>query len=181
MAKIHIGSRFLLFFLIPVFLIGAQSVGDNIASIFNIDEGSGYIRMYEMQDMLSEAGIKGDSRAETAEIAIADFFEEPLGKGLGYSWKWAEKQPEGQGTHNLNLRYMLEFGIIGMCIWPLFVFSLFVDRTKGIDRLWLLGVCGIALLSSLFSHNLVEQGAILASMYAVFALPVKKKELRKLN
>lgn len=172
---------FALFCTIPIVLIGATSIGDNVASFFSIDEGSGYIRMYEMQDMLSEAGIKSDSRTETAEIAISDFFEAPLGKGLGYSWKWADKQPEGQGTHNLNLRYMLEFGVLGMCVWPLFLFSLFFDRIKGLDRPWLLGICGIAFLSSFFSHNLTEQGAILASMYAVFSLPVKKKESGKFN
>lgn len=166
---------FAIFCAIPVFLFGAESIGEGVASVFNIDEGSGYIRMYEMQEMLSEGGIKGDSRTETAATALEDFINEPFGRGLGFSWKWAEMQPEGQGTHNLNLRYMLEFGIVGIFIWPFFVFSLYSDRVKGLDKLWSIGVLGMAVLSSLFSHNMTEQGAVLASMYAVFALPLKNK------
>jgi hypothetical protein len=146
-------------------------VKDVIADTFNIEEGSGYVRLIHLQDMLTESALLQDSRASTAEQAYSDFLNKPLGHGLGYSWRWAELQSDQQGTHNQTLRYMLEYGFAGIFVWPLFLIALFRSRDKNLDLIWAVGICVCGFIASLFSHNLTESGSFLAPLLASVLWP----------
>lgn len=97
------------------------------------------------------------------QFLLAPFF----GHGLGYMWVW----PAGVGSHNLMLRHLVEYGILGIVILPLFLLASIRSAADGADRLWLRLVAGIALLFSLFSHNLLEQGSFLLPWLALCLMP----------
>lgn len=164
--------RYLLLSVAAVVLVWTTTpIKDVVVDTFKIDEGSGYVRLIHLQDMLSESALLHDSRTSTAEQAYSDFVDAPFGRGLGYSWRWAELQSDQQGTHNQNLRYMLEYGIAGIFVWPLFLLALFRSRNRNIDFMWGVGICVCAFIASLFSHNLSESGSFLAPLLAAILWP----------
>jgi hypothetical protein len=164
--------RYLLLSVAAVVVIWSTTpIKDVIADTFNIEEGSGFVRLVHLQDMLSESALLHDSRTSTAEQAYSDFLKDPLGRGLGYSWRWAALQSDLQGTHNQNLRYMLEYGFAGIFVWPLFLIALFRSRDKNIDFMWALGICLCGFIASMFSHNLTESGSFLAPLLATVLWP----------
>lgn len=179
-------------YIVLTVLIGAfawtTTLKDVIIDTFGIHEGSGYVRLIHLQDMLTSSALLNDTRTATAEQAYSDFVGAPLGQGLGYSWRWAQMQPDQQGTHNQNLRYMLEYGITGFFVWPLFLVALFRSRDRNIDFVWGLGICFCGFIASLFSHNLTETGAILAPLIGALLWPpapevvaVKRRARRELS
>ena len=97
------------------------------------------------------------------------FLQAPLfGHGLGYMWVW----PPGIGTHNLILRHLVEYGIFGVWIFPVFLLASIKSAQRGTDHAWLWMVAGIALLLSVFSHNMLEQGVFLLPWLALCLMPV---------
>jgi O-antigen ligase len=157
-----------------LFLLATTSVLYFISDVFNIDQGSGFNRLFNTSEFLgSDAFVSGD-RFYILLDALGLYFESAiLGNGIGYSWYFAESNLFQQGTHNLYLRYMLEYGTIGLFIWPLFLYALYRIRHKGVGTKWAIGVSISAMVAALFSHNIPEQGVILAPLMACFLFPIK--------
>lgn len=157
-----------------LFLLATTSVLYFISDVFNIDQGSGFNRLFNTSEFLgSDAFVSGD-RFYILLDALGLYFESAiLGNGIGYSWYFAESNLFQQGTHNLYLRYMLEYGTIGLFIWPLFLYALYRIRHKGVGTKWAIGVSISAMAAALFSHNIPEQGVILAPLMACFLFPIK--------
>ena len=168
-----------------VFIIGAViflasiSFTDVISEMFYITEGSGYARLSNLRNYFDALEILSDERFYVAKNAFYEFCSAPvLGHGLGYSWYWADLEIGGQGSHNLFLRYMLEYGLVGIFIWPLFLLALFQSRNRDLDKIWVFGICIAAIISAFFSHNIPEQGVILAPLMAsiIFSVPNRLKK-----
>lgn len=120
-------------------------------------------------------GNLSDSSAGERDYIVAygwdQFLHAPfLGHGLGYMWIW----PVGVGTHNLLLRHLVEYGVLGVMIFPLFLFASIRSAANRADRLWLWLVAGIALMLSIFSHNMLEQGVFLLPWLALCLMQVGK-------
>lgn len=79
-----------------------------------------------------------------------------FGKGLGATWAWSG----GQRTHNFFLEKGIEMGVVGLLLWPAFLFLLTLSSHGQSRKLaWALLSSGLAL--GLFSHNLFESRQIL--------------------
>lgn len=142
-----------------------------LSDVFQIDSGSGFVRLMNLADMLSLGGVSSDSRVDLFNKSLDDFFSSPLtGYGPGFSWEWAEIN--NQGTHNIYLRYMLEYGIIGSIFWPLLILALYKSRNPNLPRVWALLTLFSGFFIGFFSHNLPEQSSVLIVIAAAFTLPI---------
>lgn len=160
-----------------LFLAGSY-FQNQIVDTFGIDQGSGFLRLTDTSRFYGVDAFASDSRAYLAEKALADFTAAPwVGQGLGFSWKWGDMQFAGAGTHNLYLRYMLEYGALGALIWPLFLLAVFQIRNRTLDTAWSIGLCICGAVAALFSHNIPEQGSILVVMAAILTLPVLERSV----
>lgn len=169
--------RYTVFAILTLLLLIFFSVGSMylISDVFNINQGSGFNRLFSLLDIFSSDSVFQDSRFYLLSEALHEYYKSPvLGGGLGYSWYWADTDINQQGTHNLYLRYMLEFGTIGIFIWPLFVYALFRMKHSHINQLWGFGLSISALTAALFSHNIPEQGVIIAPLIASYLFPTQK-------
>lgn len=102
-----------------------------------------------------------DGRIQVAWHAIGSIAEAPfLGHGLGYSYFWGGDV----NTHNIYLKYALDFGLLGFLIFPSFIFmALFSSGKKEITRgRWAFAV--VAAFFGFFSHNLMDQAIFLVPM-----------------
>ncbi len=151
-----------------------------IAGTLSIESGSGYKRLFESQDFIGMEALSEDSRISAAQGALESYLAEPvLGHGMGYSWYWADAVNAGVGPHNMLLRFMLEYGSIGVLVWVLFLVSLYRSRPlEGISARWAFGVCLAGFIAALFSHNLTEQGYILVPLIAAVMLVAPKRRVR---
>jgi len=105
-----------------------------------------------------------DERAFVAAFAWEQYLEAPVaGHGLGYMWVWSSDT----GAHNQSLRFMVEYGVLGALIFPLFLLASMRSAAPGADRYWQWLVAGVAMLLSLFSHNLIEQAVFLMPWLAI--------------
>lgn len=149
---------------------------NQIVDAFGIDQGSGFMRLTDASRFYSVDALASDVRASLVDSALTDFSTAPwAGRGFGYSWKWADNQFVEAGTHNIYLRYMLEYGALGALIWPLFLLAAFYMRNQTLDKIWCMGICICGLIIGLFSHNIPEQGSILVVMVAALTLPVPQR------
>lgn len=117
-------------------------------------------------------GSLSDSSARERDYIVgyswSQFLQAPvLGHGLGYMWVWAADV----GTHNLIMRHLVEYGVVGSLIFPLFLFASIRFTVEGKERRWLWSVAGVALLLSLFSHNMLEQANFLLPWLAMCLMP----------
>jgi hypothetical protein len=109
-----------------------------------------------------------DERAFVAAYAWRQFLDAPFfGHGLGYMWVWASSQ----GSHNMSLRFMAEYGLLGAMILPLFLFASIRSSPADADHRWLWLMAGVVMLLSLFSHNMSEQAAFLLPWLAICLMP----------
>jgi hypothetical protein len=148
------------------------------ADIFNIGSGSGHDRLFNRDQFINFGTLVEDYRLMLAVKALEDFIQSPLfGYGLGYSWFWADSEVSGQGTHNLMLRNMLDYGMVGAFIWVLFLFALYKSRAPGISSRWAFGICLAGFVSAFFSHNITEQGSVLVPLITSVMLAVPKSKM----
>lgn len=146
---------------------------NQIVDMFGISQGSGFIRLTDADRFYGVDAFASDLRTSLAESALADFSTAPwVGQGLGFSWQWGNSQIAGVGTHNLYLRYMLEYGALGALIWPLFLLAAFQIRNRTLDTTWSVGICICGAIAAFFSHNIPEQGSIMVVIIAIFTLPL---------
>jgi O-antigen ligase len=155
-----------------VFFLSFSDVSRFIIEAFDITSGSGFNRLTNIETFFSMSGAAQDSRTIIADNAFVDFFDAPIiGHGAGYSWEWAENQPDKAGTHNIYLRYMLEFGFMGVFIWPGLILAIYCMRHPSLPRVWGLAIFGFSLFIGFFSHNLPEQEAMLIPIFLAYVLP----------
>lgn len=155
---------------------GFVNIPELLIETFDISEGSGFNRLTNIDQFLTFQAAAQDSRSSLAMTAFYDFLKEPMyGLGPGYSWEWAEAQPDQVGTHNIFLRYMLEYGILGFFIWPGLMLCLYHLRHPDLPRYWANTIFVTSMLIGFFSHNLPEQGAVLMTVLCAYALPVRSR------
>lgn len=146
---------------------------------FGISEGSGEARLSRTRDFVSPDAVLGNVRTDVAVAAWNEGQDRPwLGHGLGYSWYWADINGSGAGTHNIYLRHFLEFGVVGLLIWPMFVTALYRSRSVNLSQIWVLGLAAVALGIGFTTHNITEQGVILIPLIGAMCLPTRRSSLR---
>ncbi|MBX3655505.1 MAG: O-antigen ligase family protein [Ramlibacter sp.] len=110
-----------------------------------------------------------ENRRNIAQIALHYISESPiLGSGLGFTWQWAQEE----STHNLILRHMVEYGVLGIFIFPGLLLSIYMLAKKHVDIPWLVCEFTAIVTLSVFSHNMLEQGFFIFTLIAVCS-PVK--------
>ena len=145
-----------------------------VEEVFHVDEGNGLARLTRADDYVSREALSSDVRGDLARAAWNDALREPfIGSGVGYSWLWTDRQHAG--THNIYLRHMLEYGLLGALLWPLFLWALYRARNRALDRTWVVGVLATAFIAGMFSHNLTEQGAFLVPLMGAISLPASAR------
>lgn len=183
MALLVVGMGFLcgylprMWTLVALFFFGLVFVifdGSTMAQdLFHIDEGSGLARLTQLGDFVSRDAVSSDVRVGIASEAWKDVCHSPItGGGVGYSWYWADTQPDQSGTHNMYLRHMLEYGLAGGLLWPLLMLALYRTRNRALDPTWVVGILVVAFIAGLFCHNLTEQGSFLVVLMGAVSLPV---------
>ena len=124
--------------------------------------------------MLGQGELNDDSSGERDYIASFgwdQFLQAPfLGHGLGYMWSWAANV----GTHNMVLRHLVEYGMLGFLIFPCFLLASIRSAPQGSDRRWLWLTAGISMLLGIFSHNMLEQASFVFPWLAVCLMPKAK-------
>jgi O-antigen ligase len=144
-----------------------------VESVFQINEGSGLARLQRGYDLVSREAVTSDHRTQFAIAAWKAVERSPLtGGGVGYSWYWADTQNNQAGTHNMILRFMLEYGIFGGFLWLLLLVALYKGRNSDVDKGWVVALLLITGVASMFSHNISEQGVILIPLMAAIGLPL---------
>lgn len=116
-------------------------------------------------DLMDQAA---SDRQWIASYAWNEFLASPLyGHGLGYMWVWGAEI----GSHNMILRHMVEYGAIGLFIFPMFlacgIWS--SDPSESREMRWILMI--VMLMMSFFSHNLLDQGRFIVSWLAFCLVP----------
>ena len=117
--------------------------------------------------MLGQGQLNDYSSGEReylAGFAWQQYLQAPfLGHGLGYIWVWAA----GLGTHNMILRHMVEYGVLGMLILPMFLIFTVRSSSRGADRRWLWMVVFVVLALSAFTHNMLERASFVLPFLAL--------------
>jgi O-antigen ligase len=126
--------------------------------------------------LLGQGGLNDHSagkREYLAAYAWQQFLQAPLlGHGLGYSWVWGVDV----ASHNLILRHLVEYGLIGVLIFPLFLYCSIRSAPDGNNRDWRWLVGGLVLLLSMFTHNMLEQANFLLPWLAICLMPSARAE-----
>lgn len=114
-----------------------------------------------MRDM---TGGSAADRLNVASYAWAQYLNAPLlGHGLG-----SMGQVMGdQGSHNMILRHLVEYGLIGVLIFPSFIFTSIRSAKRGVNISWVGYVGIVVFLLSMFSHNMLEQGSFIFPWLAI--------------
>jgi O-antigen ligase len=93
--------------------------------------------------------------------ALAEAIDTPvLGHGLGYTSIWGYFQ----GPHNMYLLFLVEGGLLGLTVYLLLIAVLW-QSAKGIGRV----LTSQIVISSFFSHNHLDQPALLLIMVFIVA------------
>ena len=161
--------------------LGADiNIVDAIQRFFKIDGGSGLVRLQNLVDIASLLDVGRDARTALASDAKQEFLNSPIvGYGPGYSWAWADRV--GQGTHNIYLRHMLEYGFLGIFVWTTLMWLFYRLRQPFLPTNWSLTILVMSLTIGLFSHNLTEQTSILITIAAAYFLPTQSPKKRDLS
>lgn len=111
-------------------------------------------------------------RIDLVRYSWEEFLRSPLvGGGLGATLSW------DQGTHNMILQHLNEYGIVGVFVYPGFLLSLYLGRVAQANRSWLAACCLIALMLGVTSHNLLEEPVFVLCMVGCSQVPVRNQAL----
>lgn len=103
--------------------------------------------------------------------AWQDYLRAPiLGHGLGYMWAWAA----GLGTHNMILRHLVEYGMLGVLILPSFLVLAVRSSPRGTDRRWLWMAIAVVLMLSMFTHNMLEGASFMLPFLFLNLAPISE-------
>jgi|WetSurMetagenome_2_1015567.scaffolds.fasta_scaffold00033_6 O-antigen ligase len=132
--------------------------GINIQNIFE--------RIDWFFDPIGLQDSSSQERKQVYELSWEMFTDHPLiGNGLASTLSWSERA----STHNMYLYYLVDHGIIGVFILPLFVLAI-VWRASGNARQIAIPFVVFVLFWGFFTHNMLEEYyfliafAIMASM-----------------
>jgi hypothetical protein len=130
--------------------------------------GESHVRAYLNENTLARLGISGDvlsgesvdERTFLVFHSLSEAAEAPvLGKGFGYTQNWGSiPRP-----HNMFLLFFVEGGIVGVGVFAALVLILW-RGSGGLGRI----VVGLFIVTSFFSHNNLEQPAMM--LLIAFAL-----------
>lgn len=129
--------------------------------------------------ILGQGGLADYAATErewVAGFAWDEFLASPLfGHGLGYMWVWSA----GIGSHNMILRHIVEYGVLGFLIFPLFLCcSIWSANAKKVrSEIW--PVAAIVFMLGFFSHNLLEQGCLVFPWLASCLMPSPAARIRQ--
>jgi O-antigen ligase len=123
------------------------------------------------QSVLS--GQAASVRQQMIGASLGEFEKAPIfGHGIGYSAEWEHSV----GPHNMYLLFMVEGGLTGLLLYVLLM-CLLVSYGFGIGK-----IIGIQLiLSSLFTHNFLEQPAFVIMFAFVIAHGYVRSMSPKIN
>lgn len=171
----RLNAKVFLLFVIIIFLsLSGDGVERILVDDLGVNEGSGLFRLSNSFDLVSASALVEDDRTWLLKKAWSDFMASPwIGYGPGYSWLWEDEV--GQGTHNIYLRYMLDYGILGVLFWPSLMWVLYSLRQPVLPAYWALTVLVVSLLVGLSSHNLTEQNFCLIGIMAAYVLPLPNR------
>ncbi len=126
--------------------------------------------------LLGQGNLSDYSAGEREYVAAygwQQFLQAPLvGHGLGYVWVWSADV----ATHNLILRHLVEYGIVGVLIFPSFLYCSIRSGSRDNTDAWRWMGAGIALLLSMFTHNMLEQANFVLPWLAICLMPMKRAE-----
>jgi len=138
-----------------VFITGTASVA--IKALLNIQSTNALDRFDLFFGSNDVDTLVDDPRILLFYSALQNYWEHPfIGQGLGFSFYWENNNSFGQGSHNMFLRLMLDFGIVGALLWIAFCIALYIQSAKQGNKNFAIYVTGYALFASIFSHNLPE-------------------------
>ena len=105
--------------------------------------------------MTIESGGDYQGRQELIISSIERISENPLvGRGLGSETDY------DTGSHNVYLRYMLDYGVLGVFVFPLFLFSV-AHGNYGLREKWVKNAMIVMLIVGVFSHNILDNRSML--------------------
>lgn len=106
-------------------------------------------------------------RLAAAREAWAMFRDKPIvGHGVGATAEWV--LPES--THNIYLRHLAEYGVVGLAIVPLLAWSVLRRRAGVPVPRAALGIVAGVVVFGAFSHNVLDERPILIALTAAAAM-----------
>ena len=130
------------------------------------DNAADRLRFFASDDIAS--AVLADDRFVLVQRALTEIAEAPLfGHGWGYSKFWGESIA-GQGTHNMYLSGMMDFGVLGLLIWPAWCLCLLVGGR--LHRRSMTPFALVFLIYGMFTHNALESHSFLVPAVLLLSL-----------
>jgi O-antigen ligase len=138
-----------------------------LTELLQMGERSGILaRITDPQVAIQGADASTNLRAEVALKAWEMFKERPfLGWGVGSTTEWALSH----GTHDMYLKMLAEYGILGLLMYPLLLYAAIYGATgkvREVGRAFLL----IMVPLGFFSHNQLDNWEIVVGMSLMAAM-----------
>lgn len=140
----------------------SHSIGDREKVIFAFypdqdSEKSNLSNQERINQNSDEPDFSTQERIVLLRDALYEYGENwVFGQGLGVTWTLGG----GQRTHNIFLEKGIEMGVVGLLLWPSFLFLLALS-SQGQSRKLAWALLSSGLVLGLFSHNLFESRQIL--------------------
>lgn len=138
----------------------SHSIGDREKVIFAFypdqdSDKSNLSKQERINQNSDEPDFSTQERIVLLRYALSEYGRNwVFGQGLGITWSG------GQRTHNIYLEKGIEMGVVGLLLWPAFLFLVMLSSHGQSRKLaWALLSSGLVL--GLFSHNLFESRQIL--------------------
>jgi O-antigen ligase len=155
-------AAILALFIVP--FIGFSTL--KIAEYLELSDGNVLNRLDFISGKGTLAEVADDDRFYLLTSSIQSYINQPFfGGGLGFHLYWDQIGDRLGSTHNMTLRYMLDFGFIGIFIWGGFCLAILKECQKSASLRLAAVISMLTFLVSFFSHNLTEEGRFLVPLY----------------
>jgi O-antigen ligase len=156
-------------------IVFAQPVIDRVYDTVDPAWTNSITRIQWMLGTRPATDFAAQERAGVFEYGVQQFRDSPLfGHGLGYTWGWGNED----NTHNLILRHLVEYGIIGALIFPTFLLAFSLTAVAENSKSDAITAVVVSLVIGLFSHDVLEQGFFLVPLLCL-AMLRSARELRR--
>ncbi|MDB4914896.1 MAG: O-antigen polymerase, partial [Gemmatimonadetes bacterium] len=148
-------------------LIVSSTKGRRLQEIARVVVTSGVLdRLVNVSKTAQGADASAITRVEVVRRGWLLFESHPLrGAGFGATTEWTIKQ----STHNIYVRQLAEFGMIGFILYPLLLYASVLGAQRG-ERALALMFVGFLLMNGLFSHNVLEERHYLVAYVLMAAI-----------
>ncbi|TPG20631.1 O-antigen ligase family protein [Variovorax guangxiensis] len=168
-------SRWLLLFFSVLFIavvVGSDWLFEAVSSVISPENSNTAQRLSWAFGKASSDYIAEDARGQALSFGWDRFAEAPfIGGGIGFMSSWTT----GVGTHNMILRNLVDYGLLGVFVFPLFLYvSMRSMQIKRIGR-WLWLSAGLVVVLSMFSHDMLEQACFIFPWLAICQIRPKEK------